>query len=80
MSDTRFKIISKIIDSPENAADSFIALQKEFTKAQQEIAQLNKVVEAAKILINGWGCPEDQGDQFDYDWLNLDKAIAELKE
>ena len=42
MSKARLEIISNIKSNPENAADNFIQLQKEFFALQQQLEQLHK--------------------------------------
>jgi hypothetical protein len=49
-------------------------------QSKQEIEQLKAVVGAAHTLTHGWACPDGQGDQFDFDWINLDKALNNLKQ
>lgn len=53
MSDTKTQIISNMINNPENAADAFIKLQKEFTQSEQALKTcrndaLDVAVEIAK--------------------------------
>jgi len=53
-------------------------LEKELQSSRDELVKYRELLGMTETLMNGWACPPDQGEQFDYDWINLDEALTKI--